>query len=437
MSWPFSPARPPHIVRAEGCYLYTDSGRAILDAAGGAIVANVGHGRERVARRVAEATRRASYVVPPWLTPEREALANALVRSWLPAHLTRIHVTSGGSEGVEAAIRIALQYHAAQSDPSRTRILGRDLSYHGTTFATLAAGGHDARKRGIAHALGATAGLWPKAPTPYPLRCPIGATDPAIGAFYLAATRKAIEAAGPETIAAFIAEPVCGASGGAIVPPEDYWSGIRALCDEYGVLLIADEVMTGFGRTGARFASEHWDARPDILVAGKGLAGGYAPLGGVFATEPIGAALDRAGYHVMFHTFAAHPAACAAAVEVLDILEEEHLVERCGRVGALLGARLGEAFSNHPHVAEARGLGLLRAIEIVRDRTTLEPWPERDAITSRVVAAGLERDVFFYGGGTGTVRDIVCMGPPFTITETDVDRLVGVLVEAVDSVTRP
>jgi len=309
-------------------------------------------------------------------------------------------------------------------------VISRDLSYHGTTLALTAASGHPARKRGLEHALP----TFPSVPTPYPLRCPLGRHHPDAGRFYVEALRTRLREEGPERVAAIIAEPITGSSGGAIVPPEDYWPAVRSLCDEYEVLLIHDEVMTGFGRTGVDFAHQHWGITPDILVGGKGLAGGYAPLGGVFATERIGQALQQAGYGVMFNTFGAHPAACAAAVEVLAILREEDLVARARTMGEALSGLLADAFAGHPHVAECRGRGLLQAIEIVRDRDTLAPFPAEDNITNRVVADALARGVFFYGGGTGAVRDIVCMGPPFTIAKSELETMVAVLRAVVDEV---
>ena len=240
---------------------------------------------------------------------------------------------------------------------------------------------------------------------------------------------------GADTIAAFLAEPITGSSGGAIVPPDDYWPKVRAVCDQYGLLLIFDEVMTGFGRTGTPFGHQHWDVTGDILVAGKGLAGGYAPIGGVFTTEAVGAAIDGAGMDVMFHTFGGHPAACAAAAEVLNIMTEEQLLERVTPSGDLLRQRLIEAFDNHPHVAEVRGRGLLQAIEIVEDRDKLTPYAADAKVTNRIVGESLKNGVFFYGGGTGTVRDIICMGPPFILEERHIDTMVQVLTDAVDEVT--
>lgn len=431
VNWPFLRTDNPTIVRAEGVYLHTADGQRLLDAAGGAIVANVGHGRARVAERVAQVTRECTYVVPPWITPSRQSLVETLGRDWLPERLSRIHVTSGGSEAVEAAMKMALQYQAAIGQTERRKIIARSVSYHGTTVATTALSGHPARKRGLEHALVS----YPHVATPYPLRCPLGPHHPDAGRYYVDALRDTIESEGPDTIAALVAEPITGSSGGAIVPPDIYWPQVRALCDRYGVLLILDEVMTGFGRTGKPFAYQHWPIEPDILVAGKGLAGGYAPIGGVYASEAVGAALGDAGMGVMFHTFGAHPAACAAATEVLQILTEEGLVARAAEMGTRLKQALDEALGEHPHVAEVRGRGLLLAIEVVSDRDSLTHYPEADKVSNRIISHALRKGVFFYGGGTGDVRDIVCMGPPFVIDDEHVDTIVQVLTEALDEVT--
>jgi len=431
LNWPFNRSRSPVITGAEGLYLHTSDGQVLLDAAGGAIVANIGWGRERVADRVAQVTRDYTYVVPPWVTPSRRDLVAALQAHWLPPGLRRIHITSGGSDAIESAMKLAIQYQAARGAPGRQQIIARSVSYHGTTVATTAVSGHSGRKRGLAHALNAH----PTIATPYPLHCPLGRHHPDATRFYLDNLRATIEAEGPQTIAALLAEPISGSSGGAIVPPDDYWPGVRQICDEYGLLLILDEVMTGFGRTGKPFAYQHWDIEPDILVSGKGLAGGYAPIGGVFASETIGAALDEAGMSVMFHTFGAHPAACAAAAEVLTIMVEEQLVARAATQGARLKARLEAVFAGHPHVVEVRGRGLLLAIEVVQDPASLTPFPEQAGISNRIVAAALARGVFFYGGGTGEIRDIVCMGPAFTIDDAQIERIVQTLKEAVDEAT--
>ena len=431
VAWPFTPN--PHnidIVGADGAYLINAAGDRILDAAGGAIVANVGHGRESVAKAVYQATKTTTYVVPPWLTPDRRRLIERLRADWLPPRFDHIHLTCGGSEGVETAMKIAIQHHAALGAPQRNKIIGRSVSYHGTTLATTAVGGHTARKKGLAHVLE----FYPSVPTPYPLRCPLGPHHRDAGRYYVDALARLIEAEGPGTIAAFLAEPINGSSGGAIVPPEDYWGGVRALCDSHGILLILDEVMTGFGRTGKPFGFQHWDIEPDIFVSGKGLAGGYAPITGVFATSAVADPIAAAGMNVMFHTFGAHPAACAAANEVLRLMTQEQLLQRVVTTGERLQRRLKEVLGNHPNVAEVRGRGLLQAIEIVKDRASLEPFDVSANITNRLVGTALKRGVFFYGGGTGDIRDILCMGPPFIIGDTEIELMVRVLSESLDEV---
>ncbi|HEX3918327.1 MAG TPA: aminotransferase class III-fold pyridoxal phosphate-dependent enzyme [Caulobacteraceae bacterium] len=428
--WPFLPSGVPRIVDGDGAWLIADDGRRILDAAGGAIVANVGHGRAEVAEAIAKASAGPSYVVPTWRTPQREAMAARLREHWLPANLHHIMATGSGSDGVEAAVKIALQHFAAQGMTARTKIVSRELSYHGTTIAMAGLSGHRARKRGLENFLQ----IFPAAPTPYPLRSPLGRHHPQSGAHYLAATRALIEAEGPDTIAAFVMEPVVGASGGAIVPPADYVAGIRALCDEFGILLIVDEVMTGFGRTGAKLGVDHWNLRADLLVGGKGLAGGYAPLCGVFADPRVAAPIAAAGMDVMFHTFGAHPAACAAADAVLTILQRENLVERARVLGERLSLALHATLGNHPHVAEIRGLGLLQAVELVRDRDTLEQFDIDERVTTRVVQQGLEHGVFFYPGGTGAARDIIVFGPPFVASEGEIDQMAEVLAQSIKDV---
>lgn len=429
MSWPFAfkAMQPTRIVETLGAELVLDDGRRILDAAGGAIVANIGHGRPEVADAMRDAVLRCSYAVPPWLTPERERLLERLATDWLPANLTRAHLTCSGSEGVEAALKIVAAYQAALGRPRKAKVIARTPSYHGVTLATLGIGGHEARKAGLHHVLTDA----PRVPAPYPLRSPADGL-----AAYVTAIEETIAREGPETVAALLAEPIVGSSGGALVPPADYWPEVRALCDRHDVLLVTDEVMTGFGRTGATFALEHFPGvTADVMVAGKGMAGGYAAITGVFATEEIGRVIAAAGLDVMFHTFAAHPAACAAADKVLAILTDEDLVARAERTGRRLKADLEEAFGQHPHVAEVRGVGMLLAIEIVADRATLARFPASAKVSGRVLGEAFSRGVSFYPGGNGEIRDVVVMGPPFTITDAEVDRVVTTLAAAVDAAT--
>ncbi len=427
--WPFVPARVSiDLSHAEGRTLYLRNGGSILDASGGAIVSNIGHGRKEVADACAAAMVSMSYAVPPFSTPERLRLVERLRRAWLPPHLTRVWLASGGSEAGDAAIKLAIQHFQAKGETKRVKIIGREISYHGTTALTLAVGGHVARKAGFESVMPHVLHV----PTPYALRSPLGRNHPDFDIAAAKALEETILREGPDTIAAFVGEPLNGSSGGAIEPGPRYWPMVQEICRRHGILIVSDEVMVGYGRTGKRFACEHYGLEPDIMFAGKGLAGGYAPIVGVFATDAVVAPLAEKGEALMFYTYGAHPGACAAADKVLEIMEREDLVARSATKGDALGARLEAALGQHPNIAEIRGRGLLRAIEIVKDRETLERFPVEAGMTGRVVAAGLKEGVFFYSGGTGAIRDIVCMGPAFTVEDGELDRIAETLKVAVD-----
>jgi adenosylmethionine-8-amino-7-oxononanoate aminotransferase len=417
---------PLAISRAEGCFLFSADGRRILDAAGGAIVVNIGHGREEVAEVARRALLDATYVVPPFVTESRARLVSRLRKSWLPERLSRMVFTSGGSDAVDLALRIARQHFVSRGEMARWKVIGRELSYHGTTLATLSVGGHGKRKSGFEPLLVPH----PKAPACYPLRCGLCRGGSGCSLACADAFEEVIIREGPETVAAVIAEPVVGSTAGAVVPPREYWPRLSEICRRYGVLLIADEVMTGFGRTGRRFAVEHWGVTPDLLVAGKGLSGGYAPIGAVFTTEEVVEPIAERGDELMFYTYSAHPGSCAIADKVLEILERENLVERAAALGRQLADRLA-GLRSHPHVAETRGLGLLHAVELVCDSKTLEAFPPQSRVCTRVVAAGLRRGVFFYPGGGAPAPDVLCVGPPFVIEPDEIDFLVEVLEKSI------
>jgi adenosylmethionine-8-amino-7-oxononanoate aminotransferase len=428
---PFVPGArttPFAVDRAEGAYLFTPDGRRILDAAGGAIVVNIGHGRREVAEVAAQAIEQLTYVVPTFATGAKARLVERLTESWLPEGLTRASFTSGGSESVEAALRLARLHHVCAGRTERWKVIGREFSYHGITLAALAVGGHTSRRKGYEPLLLD----FPKVRSHYCLECSLGRTSKDCREQAADALEEVIVREGPDTVAAFIAEPVVGGAAGAVVPPHGYWQRVAEICRKYGVLLIADEVMCGFGRTGEKFAVNHWGVTPDIMVGGKGLAGGYAPIGGVYATDGVMAPIAERGEDLMFYTFTAHPASCAAADKVLEIMEREDLVARAKTMGEVLGKRL-ERLAQHPNVAEARGLGLMRAVEIVRDRDTLERFPADAQITRRIVAAGLSQGVFLYPAGSGAAQDIIMLGPPLIITEEHIDLLVDVLEKSIDS----
>ena len=412
---------PFAVASAEGAYLITPDGRRILDAAGGAIVANIGHGRREVAEVAAAALERCTYVVPPFATEDRLRLVERLTKSWLPPSLTRVLFTSGGTESVEAAMRLARQHHLSAGRTERWKIIGTDLSYHGVSLGTLSVANHAPRRAPFEPM------LIPFPHTPAPYRIPgVEVTEHPADTL-----ERVILEEGPETVAAFICEPVVGSAGGALVPVDDFWSRAREICSKYGVLLIADEVMSGFGRTGKRFAVEHWNVEPDIMVGGKGLAGGYAPMGGVYASDAVVAPLVAERQDLMFYTFSGHPASCAVADKVLEIMEREELVARSERMGALLMERLG-ALAVHPNVAEIRGLGLMVGIEFVKDRATMERFPKEARFATKLQGAGLRQGVFFYASGSGQAQDALLIGPPFTINGEDIDLMVDTLGSALE-----
>lgn len=426
-AWPF--LQSPHVTRvqsAKGHFLTMEGGAKVFDAAGGAIAAPIGHGNEEVAEAVREATANSGYILPPWVTPERERLAERLNRYWLPDHLSRIYLASGGSETIDAALRTARFYHIAKGNPKRWKVIYRDLSYHGAGLTHMGISGHASRRKGLEPYFPDM----PVVPTPYPLRYEPTNELPDAGEAAAKALEETIEREGADTIAAFIAEPINGSSGGAIMPTDAYWPMVKDICDRHDILLIIDEVMTGFGRTGKRFAVEHYDIEPDLMVSGKGLAGGYGALGGLYARPEITQCIGDGGMMPMFYTFGGHPASCAAADKVLEIIERDSLVERVERLGPVFEEKLSK-IADHPNVAEVRGCGFFWGIEIVKNKETLERFSREENMTSRVVGQGLKHGVFFYPGGTGEVRDIVALGPPFTISGDEMDTIVDTLEIAI------
>ncbi len=425
------PHEPIAIERAEGPWLYARDGRKILDAGAGAVVVNIGQGREEIADIARRTMARLDYVLPVWTSPERERLVERLAR-WTPAGIDRFFFTSGGSEANEAAFKFAILYHRVRGKPSKRKIIGRQFSYHGNTIAALSAAG-TGRRADYEHVLID----WPKIPPTYCYRCPWQKTYPGCDIDCAGALEKKINEEGADSIAAFIAEPMMGSSGGAVPPVREYWPRIREICSKYDVLLIADEVMTGFGRTGKRFAVDHWNVIPDVLVGGKGLTGGYMPMGMCAVRNDLVEEVERAKADFMFYTYSCHPVACAVAEGVLTIMEREKLVERSAEMGARLGAQLREELSGHPMVGDVRGAGLFWGVEMVRDKTTREPFPAESKVTNRVLGAALRRGLFFYpaSGMAGSGRgDAMMLTPPFVIGDGEIEFIVRTARDALEDI---
>ncbi len=390
-------APAPTIVGAEGVYLHTADGRSILDGAGGAIVGNIGWGRTEVVAAAA-AVMANGYVVPLWPTPSRLALRDELVDHWLPAGMSHVFFTSGGSESTDSALRLARAYQVGKGRADRWKVIGRHPSYHGMTTGTMAVASHLGRQKGFEPLLLP----FPKVPWDDPEQ-----------------VLKVVEQEDPATIAGFIVEPITGAAGACLTASDDYWRAVQQVCTEHDILLIADEVMTGYGRTGLPFGHQHFPIAPDVIVGGKGLGGGYVPLGAVAANNEVVEVLRGAGF--MFFTFSGNDAACAAGAKVLQILRAEHLVERAASMGAVLGERLRAQLGQHPAVVDIRGRGMFWGIELRCNREA-------------VVGAAMARDLWVYPAGSGPVADAVMVAPPFVISAAEIDLLVTRLHGALDQV---
>jgi adenosylmethionine-8-amino-7-oxononanoate aminotransferase len=423
---------PLRIERAEGAWLFTTDGRRILDAGAGAVVVNIGQAREEIAQVAAEEVARLNYIVPVWSSAARERLTARLAR-WTPPGLNRFFFTSGGSEAVEAALKFAIMYQKVRGKPHKKKIISRWFSYHGNTLGALSVGGNLGRRADYEHVLLD----WPHIGPPFCYRCPWGKTYPGCDIDCATALEQEIVKQGADSVAAFIAEPMMGATGGAVQPVKEYWPRLAEICRQNDILLIADEVMTGFGRTGERFAVNHWMVKPDLLIGGKGLTGGYFPMGMVAVDERLVQECERAGADFMFYTYSAQPLGCAIADKVLEIMEREHLVERAAELGARLGAQLRELLSGHQMVGDIRGTGLFWGIEIVRDKAAKTPYTPELRVTDRVIGAALKHGLFVYptSGMAGRAGgDGVMVTPPFVIGPPEIEYIIGNLRAAFDEV---
>ena len=425
----------PVAVEAHGSTIVDAAGREYLDAAGGAVVVNVGHGRRSVADAIAEQAGRLAYAHPSAFTTEPlEAYARE-VGPLLPVDGPAIYPVGGGSEAIETALKLARSYHLARGETDRWIVISRWGSYHGNSLGALDLSGRRPLRRPYEGWLG----RFRHVSAAYPYR----AGDPeghALGdAEELAAElERAILAADPDTVAAFVAEPIVGATLGAVVPPDGYWPLVAEVCRRHDVLLIADEVMTGFGRTGRWFGLEHWGVTADLLVAAKGATSGYWPFGFVAASDAIHAAVTGAGGFIHGFTYSHAPGGAAVAREVLRILRDEDLIAASATKGERLLEILRRRLGDHPLVGEIRGRGLLVGVELVADRATRRPVPRAAKLTEAVVRAARERGVLLYsgtGGANGVDGDAIVLGPPFVITDEELVRIGEVLGEAIDVAT--
>ncbi|CAN5653690.1 aspartate aminotransferase family protein [soil metagenome] len=427
-------ADPPVAVSASRATIHTADGRAFLDAAGGAIVVNVGHGRTEIAATMADQAARLAYAHGSVFTTEPLEAYAAEVADILPLDGPAIYPVSGGSEAIETALKLARAYHLARGEPERATVIARWGSYHGNTLGALDLSGRRPLRRPYEPWLG----RFRHVSAAYPYRAgDTGANALGDGAELAAELDRTIEQAGPGAVAAFVAEPIVGATLAAVAPPDDYWPAIAEVCRRHGVLLIADEVMTGFGRTGRWFGMDHWGVRPDILVAAKGATSGYWPFGFAAASDRVHATVTAPGAaFVHGFTYSHAPVGAAVARAVLRILREESLVEASAVKGARLRSLLADPLADHPAVGDIRGLGLLVGVELVADRETRRPFPRSARLTESVVAEARARGVLLYSGtgnADGTDGDTLLLGPPFVVTDDELDRIADASAQAIEA----
>jgi len=425
---------PPLAAGGEGITLVDTNGKTYIDASSGAAVSSLGHGHPDVIAAMHRQIDRCAYAHTAFFTTDvAEQLAKRLVEGG-PQDMGGVYFVSGGSEAMETALKLARQYWVEMGEPQRTRFLARRQSYHGNTLGALGVGGNEWRRRAFAPLL--KDALRVSACYEYRGRAN-GVSVDDYTAGLLDELETAILRAGPENIIAFVAEPVVGATGGAIPPTPGYFQGVRAICDRHRILLIADEVMCGMGRTGTMYAIEQDGVAPDIVAVAKGLGAGYQPIGAVLAHKAIVECLrSRSGMFQHGHTYIGHPVAAAAALAVQQVIERDDLLARVRSRGAVLRRMLGDVFGVHEHVGDIRGRGLLLALEFVRDRETKEPFDPERKLHAAIKAEAMARGLLVYPmGGTidGQHGDHVLLAPPFTATPADLSEIVSRLSDAVEA----
>jgi len=429
---------PPKAIGGEGVYLFAEDGRRIIDASGGAAVSCLGHQHPRVIAAMAKQASTLAYAHTAFFSSEpAEALAETLV-GHEPGGLAYAYFVSGGSEAIEASIKLARQYFIERGEPQRQHFIARRQSYHGNTLGALAAGGNAWRRAPYAPLLSAAFSHVTPAFAYHEKHD--GESDAQFVARLAAELEAEFQRLGPNTVAAFLAEPVVGATAGAVTAPDGYFKAVREICDRHGALLILDEVMCGMGRTGTTHAWQQEGVAPDIQAIAKGLGGGYQPIGAMLASGKI---IDtiRAGSGAFQHghTYLAHPLACAAALAVQDVIREDGLLDRVKERGRQLEQRLTERFGNHRHVGDVRGRGLFWAIELVADRASRTSFDPALKLNQKIKAEAFANGLGCYpGGGTveGVRGDHVLLAPPYIASADEIDLIVEKLGTAVDNVLR-
>lgn len=425
----------PTAVAGEGCYLIDSTGKRYLDGSGGAAVSCLGHGDPEITAAIKAQLDKLAFAHTGFFTSEpAEALADLLIAN-APGDLDRVYFVSGGSEATESAIKLARQYWVEKGESKRGRLIARKQSYHGNTIGALSAGGNEWRRAQFAPLLLDVSHIDPC--YEYRLR-EAGESAEAYGIRAANALEEQILRVGPDTVMAFIAEPVVGATAGAVAAAPGYFRRIREICDTYGVLLILDEVMCGMGRTGTLFACEQDGVAPDIVCIAKGLGAGYQPIGAMLATRDIYDTIaEGSGFFQHGHTYIGHPTATAAGLAVVSAILNRGLLPRVQAQGDKLHQRLVDRFGQHPHIGDLRGRGLFRGIEIVEDRESKTPFDPARGVAGKIKKAAFEAGLVCYpmsGTIDGRQGDHILLAPPFIITDDQLDELTDKVEQAIAAV---
>ncbi|MDR6889347.1 MULTISPECIES: aspartate aminotransferase family protein [Variovorax] len=427
---------PPVAAGSSGMFIRDAEGREYLDASGGAAVSSLGHAHPEVLAAMHAQLDKLAYAHTSFFTSEvAEQLADELISS-APEGMSHVYLVSGGSEAVEAALKMARQYFVEIGQPQRTHFIARRQSYHGNTLGALAVGGNAWRREPFAPILVPATHVAPC----YPYREQLAEESAEqYGQRLAAELEAAILAQGADSVIAFVAETVGGATAGVLTPVPGYFKAVRAVCDKYGVLLILDEVMCGMGRTGTLHACEQEGVVPDLMTIAKGLGGGYQPVGAVLAQRKIVDAMSKgSGFFQHGHTYLGHPMACAAALAVQQVIRREGLVAKVREDGAAFGAMLADALGGHPHVGDIRGRGFFWGLELVADRTSKAPFDPALTINAAIKKDAMARGLLCYPfGGTvdGRQGDHVLLAPPFIATHADLQEIATRLAASIDAVT--
>ena len=418
----------PLIVRGEGIYLYDETGKRYIDGAAGASNVTLGHGRQRIADAMAEQGKTLAYCFATHFTTQPALDLADRVAKIAPGDLNHAYFVSGGSEGIETAIKIARQYHVQRGNGQKHQVISRWRGYHGATLGALGVTGTPGMRDLYAPLLP----NFPHIAPCYPYRCAFAGCEGKCNLTCAHELEQMILQTGPENVAAFVAEPLVLGGVAAAIPPKDYYPLVREICDKYDVLFIADEIITGFGRSGRYFAIEHWDVVPDMIVFGKAASSGYAPLSGVIVRDSIRDTFAAGGTpfaHVF--TYVNNPIAMRVGLEVLDIIEEEGILEHTAEMGAYLLEK-ASALDSHPSVGEIRGIGLILGIELVRDKDTKEPFPASLGVHKRLNKMLLDKGLSM-GSGGGTADwvngDDLRFYPPLIITRSQIDDVIAIIDE--------